>query len=96
MTLDINREQFLTFGEAAKVLPKRSGKRIHVNTIYRWHHLGVRGVRLEAARIGGRLCTSCEALQRFTDALSEARPTANTVETRRSKAVEASLDAHGL
>ena len=45
-----------------------------VDTIYRWATKGMRGFRLETIRIGGTLCTSHEALQRFFDRLTEADP----------------------
>jgi hypothetical protein len=56
-----------------KNLPRRRQKRrLHVATCYRWAQVGVRGVRLETIRVGGTLCTSIAALQRFFDALSDA------------------------
>ena len=35
-----------------------------------WARNGIRGVRIETIRVGGTLCTSLEALQRFFDRLS--------------------------
>ena len=43
-----------------------------MSACYRWVSRGVRGVRLDAIRIGGTLYTSLEALQRFADQLSTA------------------------
>ena len=69
---DITRECVLSFAEAAKQLPlRRGGRRVHVATLYRWASAGLRGVRLETLRVGGTLCTSLKALQRFFDALSD-------------------------
>jgi len=54
----------------AKIAPASGArKRPHFSTLYRWALKGFRGVRLETIRIGGTLCTSKEALQRFADHL---------------------------
>ncbi len=66
-------EEVLTLSEAARqpFLPRRrNGKRPHVATIYRWAQVGIRGIRLETLRVGGSLCTSKEALQRFCEQLT--------------------------
>ena len=44
-----------------------------LRTLYRWSAKGIRGVRLETIRVGGSLCTSVQALQRFFDRLSGPR-----------------------
>jgi hypothetical protein len=66
----LTNETLVTLAEAARHIPARSGKRIHCSTIWRWHAKGVwtrsgRRVRLEALRLGGRVLTSVEALERF-------------------------------
>jgi hypothetical protein len=71
--IDIQKEELLTLAMASRqsLLPKRrNGKRPHVATLYRWAQRGVRGVRLETIRVGGTLCTTVSAIQRFCDALS--------------------------
>lgn len=73
--IDLLNEQVLTIPEAAKRLPGRRGKPIHVSTVYRWIQTGVEGIRLEAARMGGTMVTSVEALQRFLVGLSSGSPT---------------------
>ncbi len=71
----VSAEKVLLFGEAIKRLPKgKYGKPIHTNTIWRWATKGLKGpnsevVRLECGKIGGRNCTTEEALQRFFDRL---------------------------
>lgn len=72
--IDHRHEHLLTLAQAAATLPRFSGKRIHVSTIYRWSSRGLRGVRLETLRVGGRMCTSEEALQRFFERLSDPAP----------------------
>lgn len=42
-----------------------NGKRVHISACYRWIQRGVRGIKLEALRIGGTMYTSVEALERF-------------------------------
>lgn len=58
---DIFSEDLLAIADAAKELPERP----HCSTMQRWHKRGIRGVKLEAIRIGGRWFTSRQALQRF-------------------------------
>jgi hypothetical protein len=65
-------EELLTLCEAAKALPAVGGCRIHTSTLWRWSTKGVKGVRLETRRLGGRIFTSREALERFATALAEA------------------------
>lgn len=51
----------------------------HIATWYRWVNVGLRSgtVRLEAVRVGSKLCTTEPALKRFFERLShaEANPT---------------------
>ena len=56
----------LTFAQASRRLPHHP----HPSTLWRWYHQGVRGVKLEAVRLGGRLLTSQEALERFAARLA--------------------------
>ena len=64
--LDLNNESLIPFVEAAKRLPRRrAGRPTHVATLHRWRSRGLRGVRLEAVRVGGVWHTSVEALNRF-------------------------------
>ncbi len=69
--IDIQKEEVVSFSEAAKRLPRRrAGKKPHVATLYRWASRGLRGSHLETIQIGGTMCTSVEALQRFFGRLS--------------------------
>lgn len=73
--IDISRETLLSFSEASRWLPKNSnGKTIHLAVFWRWAAKGLKDahgniVKLEITEIGGRSCTSREALQRFFDRL---------------------------
>jgi hypothetical protein len=48
------------------------GRTIHYSTALRWVVRGVRGVKLDAIRLGGRWVTSLEALNRFATKLTKA------------------------
>ncbi len=70
----MNDERLLTLTEAAKLLPRLNGKRIATTTLWRWATSGIRGVRLETRRLGRRVVTSVEALDRFSAALAALPP----------------------
>ena len=67
----LNSEKVVSFTEAAKALPAINGRRIHPSALWRWARKGVKGVRLETRRLGGRFVTSMEAIERFSKALAE-------------------------
>ncbi len=99
--IDLATEQVVSLSEASKRLPRRrKGKRPHVATLYRWAVRGVRGVRLETLRVGGTLCTSLEALQRFceqcTDPASCPQSPTSKSRQRAIKKAERELDAAGI
>jgi hypothetical protein len=71
MSIDINQETLYTLTEAAKHLPTLNGRKVSVSTMWRWCAKGIRGVHLDHVRIGRRICTSVEALNRFANALAE-------------------------
>lgn len=69
--IDLKYEKLLTLREASQLLPRRrAGKPCHPATLYRWASSGIHGIKLESMRVGGSLCTSLEALQRFFERLS--------------------------
>lgn len=99
--IDINTESVLSLADAAKRLPqRRGGKRPHVATLYRWASAGVRGVKLETLQVGGTLCTSLEALQRFCERCSggaaESTPQTTRSRERQIKQAEAELERAGI
>lgn len=71
MPIDLQTENLLSLTDAARALPAIDGRRPHVSTLWRWAKKGVRGVRLEHVRLGHRICTSREALNRFAQRLAE-------------------------
>lgn len=77
MPFDPSSETPIPLGQVHKIkwLPlRRRGCKIHTSTVFRWVQQGLRGVRLEALRVGGTLCTSEAALKRFFAKLSARDP----------------------
>ncbi len=68
------KEELLTFSEAAACLPRIKGKKIAISSVWRWARKGIKGVRLECVRVGGRFFTSKEALERFAKKLAKIEP----------------------
>ena len=88
--IDISTESVLSLNDATARLPRRRrGSRPHVATLYRWAQRGIKGIRLETIQVGGTLCTSTEALQRFFDRLSEPREPAPNKSPHREREIEA-------
>ena len=99
--IEFGTEAILTLKQAAAQLPhRRRGSRPHVATLYRWAQRGLRGVRLETIQVGGTLCTSVEALQRFFEALGQSRqpiqPTTRAARQREIAAAELECDRAGI
>lgn len=98
--IDVSSETLRTLPEAAKRLPRRrAGRPTNTATLYRWIAKGVRGVRLEAIRLGGGLVTSDEALQRFAERLTAPGAAAVSPTARRKRAIAAAereCDARGV
>ncbi len=69
---------------------------MHLSTAYRHALEGVRGVKLEVVRVGGKLYTSRAAIQRFLDRLTAtSRPPTGRpapIPTRRASAMGARAD----
>jgi hypothetical protein len=98
--IDIQNEDLITLIQAARQQPPgRRGRPVHVSTIVRWADRGIRGVRLETVRIGGRRLTSRQALQRFADRLTgaDSEPVRPRAEARKAHRIaEARLDELGV
>ncbi len=71
MSIDLFSETILSLREAAKAVPSIDGRKPAYGCIWRWCHRGIRGIRLEHVKLGGKLATSKEALQRFFSKLTE-------------------------
>jgi hypothetical protein len=66
----IPASQYITLADAANLLPKNHGKKVHVRTIKRWIVNGTRGVRLAGKKIGWKWYTTAEWLREFEEACS--------------------------
>lgn len=98
--IDTTKEVPIPLAPAARHLPPlRSNRPVSPSTLWRWAKRGLRGVCLEIIHVGGTVCTSREALQRFFAALSHTPlpvPHTQGRDEDRHKAVEAELDSMGL
>ncbi|MDB5350169.1 MAG: hypothetical protein JWN86_1416 [Planctomycetota bacterium] len=105
MGIEIASETLLTIKQYCEFRgPGRGGKPMSPLTAYRHINIGVRGIRLEHTRVGGTVYTSVEAVQRFADALTDAKlrkyaPAAIAIPAarrRKDEAVARELDALGV
>lgn len=67
-TADV-QERLLTLKQAADLLPGSP----HSSTLNKWVTYGLRGVKLRATRVGGRILVSESALAEFQRAVDAAR-----------------------
>lgn len=65
-------EEILSLSEAAAKLSRINGRRPHTSTLWRLSRKGCRGTRLEYIRVGSKIATSREALDRFFNAQAAA------------------------
>lgn len=65
MTPITTAETPIALSDAPDYLPKRSGKKVHYSTVYRWATRGARGRVLETQLVGGVRYTTLGALNRF-------------------------------
>jgi hypothetical protein len=74
--IDLQNEQILTLSDASRLLPpSRRGRPVSFSCLWRWALRGIKNhtgevVKLEVIKVGGRLLTSREALQRFAERLT--------------------------
>ena len=102
--IDVNSEQVISFAELAKRLPRRrAGQPVHVGTIHRWRRPGIRGIAIEAVKIGGVWCTSLQAyarwVERLTSAAAQGEPRNQAAPSERARnehGVERQLDDLGI
>jgi hypothetical protein len=91
--IDIATETLISLSDVPPRIPaKRSGKRVHLASVYRWASSGCRGIVLETLQVGGVRCTSVEALQRFFVGLTRAgsgQPATTQTTQRRQREIEA-------
>lgn len=88
-------EKLISLAQATHHVPNRPT----VRTVWRWHLIGVDGVRLETVKVGGRRYTSEEALERFYRRLTnptESHPTDSSRRAREIREAEAELQEAGF
>ena len=75
MSIDPRSESLIPLHDVPELpwIPRRRrGRKLHASTVYRWWQRGVRGIRLEAIRVGGTLCTNESSLISYFSQLAEA------------------------
>lgn len=104
MSINPLTEKLITLAQAAKLawLPRLRGRlgRLHASTLWRWALKGIGGIKLETLKVGGTLCTSEAALQRFFDRLANGNtvaevPPVNPIAANQDD-VERQLDELGV
>lgn len=81
----------VSLADVAALLPLSRGRPVHHNTILKWITSGVRGIRLDAVKIGGRWYTSAESLKKFSVSLTDARKGAQPRDVDADRAADESL-----
>jgi hypothetical protein len=79
MAIDIHTEHLWAIDDYMRLRPPRNGKKMHKSTALRHILQGVRGIKLEAIKIGGTWFTSQEAVERWITSLSVIRSTDNVI-----------------
>ncbi len=76
MAIDIATEKLIPCDELPSRFPDhvpgRNGNPVHHVTVEQWRRRGLHGLHLETLMVGGRRCTSLQALARFYAAVTEA------------------------
>lgn len=88
MSTDISSTKYLSFAEAAKLLPGRP----HISTLHRWRTRGIKGIRLITKKIGGRRVVEFAELERFIEAVTcaaDGTPAPIRTSRQRQRAIEA-------
>lgn len=71
---DLFSETIVYLSPVSQHFPRdRRGLGPSTTTLWRWRTRGIRGVRLESARLGGRVVTSVEAIRRFMRGITESQ-----------------------
>lgn len=83
MSIDTRKEELIPLSKAVRLLPRFGrDKHPHPSTLWRWHKKGLDGAKLECVRVGKRLCTSVEALDRFLNRCSDTQDNADLTEDK--------------
>lgn len=79
--IDIHTEEIVQLSRCSPLVPTRP----HVSTLMRWAFRGLQGHKLETIKIGGKVCTSREALQRFFERCNSPSEPASVRTSRRRR-----------
>ena len=98
---DLLSEKLQPIPILARDVPGRGGNPIYPGSMERWGRVGVRGVKLEMALVGGQLCSSKEAIARFIEKVTAARlgggdPAPRPTRTARQRQRSSERDAKTL
>lgn len=74
---------YISLKAAALMVPAIDGAHITQQTIYRWIMKGLYGIKLESGRVGTRIVTTSEAVQRFLKAIGVIQEAALKVRVNR-------------
>lgn len=103
--IDLKSEELIPLSQVPflEFMPRRrAGSKLALSTLYRWANRGSRGRRLETFRVGGAVCTTLSALERFFSAdvtpveNLKPSPILHPVKKLRQKGVEQALDQLGI
>jgi hypothetical protein len=81
--IDIDTDQLIAIPDIPAYLKKRTGKKTHIASIYRWVSIGLKGVKLTTTAIGATRYTTPAQLNLFFARIAEAKQArhANDVKT---------------
>ena len=93
--IDCRHEKLYALQELAELLPGNGGSHIAYNAVHKWTRRGCKGIELETTRLGCRIVTSLEAVQRFMDALKHQAEWAPKVPSRMTAHDRCLMEKHG-
>lgn len=67
----MDSNQLVPFNKLVRMIPKRNNNSVHVSTVHRWRSIGIKGIKLEAKKIGGIYYTTESALNDFLNNINK-------------------------
>jgi hypothetical protein len=84
-----------TVSQAARLFPTVNGKTVDPSTVWRWVNKGVRGIKLQCERVGGRIVITDEAIHEFQRATQPQGAAATADLSLRAAAAKERLKKYG-